>query len=299
MKISCTWWNTSLSPTKAANRSSDETKEIALLLINEILINKKSSILGLCELSEKETEWLAGECEKINYGVINGVLKENKTTYDTCIIYNRELLKFQDTKNIFSMRNESTLKIAQHSVFEIISDNTELNIFLSHWTSVRTNNPETQARDLYGIRLKDAVDEIWKKDEDAQIILMGDYNDEPFNSPLAYHLMATRDRHLASSKKKRLYNPFWHRIGSDRDYSRNYDDLGFCGTYFHSPDSNDRWRTFDQIILSSGLLNIEKWNLSEESVEIINIPEYTKRVIHEKTSFDHFPVSITIERGAK
>ncbi|MGZ9709526.1 endonuclease/exonuclease/phosphatase family protein [Glaciimonas sp. GNP009] len=295
MKISCAWWNTSLAPTKASDRATDESKRIALQVISELLVTRGFHILGLCELSEAEIDWLKDHCSRLGFEVVSGVEKLNRVTYDTCLIYDSKTLQYRANKNIHAMSGQSTQKIAQRVEFTILKDQTLLNVFVSHWPSVMRMNKSNVERNRYGDHLKSAVDEVWEVDPLAKIILMGDYNDEPFDTPLAFNLKATRDRHLASAKPGSLYNPFWNRIGSDRDYSRGSDNVGFCGTYFYAKDKLDRWRTFDQIIVSSGLLGQSQWHLDESAVEVINLPSYTEQVMDKKTKFDHFPVAITIE----
>jgi hypothetical protein len=50
-------------------------------------------------------------------------------------------------------------------------------------------------------------------DEHQQhVIILGDFNDEPFDAPLSNHLMATRDRALAG-KSHLLYNPLLAIVG--------------------------------------------------------------------------------------
>lgn len=88
----------------------------------------------------------------------------------------------------------------------------------------------------------------------SPVIVMGDFNDEPFNASVEL-LGSTNDAEAVrndldvkgQSKKERfrtymksapqLYNPWWHFVGRS-------------GSYYRSP----RWRLYDQIMLGSGLL---------------------------------------------
>lgn len=299
MTIRCAWWNTSLAPTKASGRASESAKTIALSVISELLSKQGQDILGMCELSDGEITWLKEKCDPIGYDVVSGVGQSGHIKTDTCIIFRRSTFDLVASRNFNYEFHETQHKIAQRVELRIKSDNTILNIFASHWPSVMHKNPDRPERVPYGLGLRYVVDEILSADKDAKIVLMGDYNDEPFNHPLSYFLQATRDRQRVQLKKKLLYNPFWNRIGGDRNYLTNPTQVGFCGTHFYSADKIDRWRTFDQIIVSASLLDSKSWHLDESSVDILNIPFYTPHVLGRKEKFDHFPVAITINRGEK
>jgi hypothetical protein len=296
MELRCAWWNTSLAPTKAQGRATAAMQAVALGVLGDLLEKRSVDLLGLGELSKTHIAWLTVECDKRGYGLVDGVQMLNRSLNDTCLIYRRAHFDFNHTLNIRMVVEGNARKIAQRVELKLKPENSIVTVFLSHWPSVQTLNKGNFKRDDYGIDLRKEVDSIFNVDPKAQIILMGDYNDEPFDVPMAQKLRASRDRHQVLQSKTVLYNPFWNRIGSDRNYLRDPDDVGFCGTHFYSADKVDRWRTFDQIIVSKSLLDRKRWHLDESSVQIIDIPSYTALVMNGKEKFDHFPVGITLRR---
>jgi hypothetical protein len=211
------------------------------------------------------------------------------------LIYRKSRFKLLNSVNQRGFIEGRHPKIAQRVELRLIPEDSIFNVLISHWPSVRTYNKGSGERDDYGYELRRLVDEILKSDQHASVVLMGDYNDEPFDRPLASKLRASRDRAKVVSARTLLYNPFWHRIGSDRDYTRAPNNIGFCGTHYFSADPFDRWRTFDQIILTKGLLDLAAWNLDESSVQIIDIPFYTPLVFNPSEKFDHFPVGVSLK----
>ncbi|WP_374580352.1 endonuclease/exonuclease/phosphatase family protein [Pseudoduganella sp.] len=298
MEIKCAWWNTSLAPTKDDKRASVADQKVARDLIEELLQARNVDLLGMCEVSLAQIELLAEVFEPLGFGVANGVEQINQSKTDTCLLFNKSKFELGKSVNIRVTFRDSIHKIAQRVELKNLLDNSIVTVFLSHWAGVRMKGKGTPERATLGNHLRAQVDSIFEVDSKAKIILMGDYNDEPFDTPLAYELSATRDRLHAASKTKRIYNPFWHRIGSDRiDNGTSLPNL--YGTYFYHRDKIDRWRTFDQIMVSTSLLDSKGWALDEASVEILNIPSFTPHVLDKKRHFDHFPVEITIKRAVR
>lgn len=295
MEFKCAWWNTSLAPTKAETRASLDDQKVARDVIEELLQGRDVDLLGICEVSLAQIEVLAEVFEPLGFGVANGVEQINQSKTDTCLLYRQSKFTFGKSANVRVSFRDSTHKIAQRVELTNMLDESLVTVFLSHWSGVRTRAKGTPERATLGNQLRAQVDGIFSVDSQAKIILMGDYNDEPFDTPLAYELSATRDRLHAASKKKMIYNPFWHRIGSDRSTPAGPTDALY-GTHFYPADKIDRWRTFDQIMVSTALLDAKGWLLDESSVEILNIPTFTPHVLNRKRHFDHFPVELTIKK---
>lgn len=295
MVLKLAWWNTSLAPVAKQGRATPATIAIAISVIVELLDKQRFDLVGLCELSKAEMAWLHLECDKLGYAIADGVEALGRSKTDTCLIYRKSRFKLLNSVNKRGFIEGRHPKIAQRVELQLTPEGSIFNVLISHWPSVRTYNRGSGERDDYGYELRRLVDEILNCDQNAFVILMGDYNDEPFDRPLAAKLRASRDRAKVASGLTLLYNPFWHRIGSDRDYTRAPNNIGFCGTHYFSADQFDRWRTFDQIIVTKGLLDLSAWNLDESSVQIIDIPFYTPLVFNSAEKFDHFPVGASLK----
>jgi hypothetical protein len=286
-KLSIAWWNTGLSPL-AKSRANDEQRNTAIQVIQHLLWVEKVDFLVLGEIAEEDIFAFEQIQDLDNYRIKSGISKTGHIAFDTCFIYRLDKITIASIDEIDTGRSGTKLKIAQKLVLRVAITQNPFYLFVSHWAS-RLYCPENSSdRQLLGMRLRDEVDNILS-DNSELIILLGDYNDEPFDDSLAQQLMATRDKALISRKPNLLYNPFWRHL--------TYPDihLNYAGTYYHKSGKTTKWRTFDQVIVSSAFLSSEL-QLNEVETGIVHIPYYLKQVKDAKTIFDHLPVKATIEK---
>ena len=135
-----------------------------------------------------------------------------------------------------------------------------VHLLVNHWPSRRGGVAQSEPRRREAARLaRKAVDELLQTDQLANVILMGDFNDEPSNASITDELRAT-----ASVKKKdpfQLYNTV-----------ADLDEQGRGSYKFRG-----NWNMLDQIILSQGLVedarNTDDYHYRPESAEIFT-PEW-------------------------
>jgi exonuclease III len=115
------------------------------------------------------------------------------------------------------------------------------NFLVNHWPSRSSGQKETERYRIAMAELcRYAVDSLFKLDPKANIVVMGDLNDDPTDISVTKHLRAkTKQEGL---KEKELFNPM---------YQLYRDGIG-------SLAYRDSWNLFDQIIISSELMNKEK-----------------------------------------
>ncbi|MGQ7271999.1 endonuclease/exonuclease/phosphatase family protein [Marinobacter nauticus] len=295
MLLSFLWWNTSLSPS-GRNRSSEKDVEFAREFIEVAIEFMDIDFLALGEISEENII----EIEKSigNYKIINGHERSGKTSFSTCIIYNPKVIDVTEYSSIISMKGQRKYKIAQKATVRTLNDDTVINIFVSHWPSRLTLEKSNEERAYYGQRLRDTINEIdGDQCRNAHVILMGDYNDEPFDKSLTEHLMSTRERPLSGSRKHMLYNPFWRKLGQDKPYSHeNSKELTPAGTCYYASDQYSRWKTFDQIIFSSSFVGGSSWHLEEDYTKIVSFDYIKDAILERNTNFDHLPVISAIRK---
>lgn len=292
------WWNTSLSPPKKAKagRVSNDDRAMALEVLAEFIVTQSVDLIGLCEMKQSDIDWLKPHCAKYGYLIENAVSKAGKGrgSFDMCVIYKAAKLGFVEQMQLTYQRLQRTSKVGIQLLFDIAGDERQLHVFLAHWPS-RTR-PNATVRVQLGEQLRSSVNDILNTDEKALIVIMGDFNDEPFNESLSERLMATRDRALVNREPFLLYNPFWRHLGGRDSYHHNAPVRNLAGTHFFGGDDVDRWRTFDQIIVSSAFVGNCDWHLRESSIEVVDMPRYTPQVLDPKKIFDHLPVKLVLER---
>jgi hypothetical protein len=294
-KIIFAWWNTGLSPV-GRKRASDEEFQIASRIIRNLLREEHVDFLGLGEITKSDLDQLLRESELPNYTVYDGTLHEGRLQFDTGAIYNAARLK--KIKDITSTieHGKRKLKLANRIDFIIRDDNHPFHLFISHWPSHLTPDSEP-LRIKLGARLRSSIDEMaMAYNGDARLIVMGDFNEEPFHESLENQLLATRDRKLAMKSSSHLYNPFWRHLGESEPYSKDSLAKSFAGTCFVAKGNTTRWKTVDQIIVSSAFLGSSPWHLNENLTKILYIAPRVKQDRSEINIFDHFPIIATIEK---
>ena len=299
MRLSFVWWNTSLSPA-GNDRATDKQRHVVCEMVDFILNRMQIDFLALGEMAERDAKAILKTCDLTGFDAEMDFPKVGRSRFDTCFLYRREKLVLLATHPIISKKGNRSLKIAQRADFMIQGYGRPLHVFVSHWPSLSWCHENSADRHLLGVRLRDAIEELSPEREKlANVILVGDYNDEPFDVSLAGQLMATRDRELASKKPHLLYNPFWRHLCCPTLSSSDNTDEGSGGTYFHKSGEITRWRTFDQIIFSSAFLGHGNWHLNEELTGILDFEGYGAMIMDAKEIFDHFPVFGVIDEVNK
>ncbi|MDR9425716.1 MAG: hypothetical protein RI567_10595 [Marinobacter sp.] len=285
-----TWWNTSLAPSAKA-RASEEERQAACNIIRYLVEIKKSSFIALGEMSKEDAEYLKEMCVIESYEYEVGVSRSGRSSFDTCYLYDASKIAIKHISNIESQKGNSNKRIAQRVDLLVGKDLTPFHLFVSHWPSRLWCAEGDPNRHLYGIRLRDSIDDlIGEYTHPPHIMLLGDYNDDPFSDSLSQHVMATRDFKLASRKKDLFYNPFWKCL-SQRQWNR-----GCSGSYFYKSGQVTQWHTFDQIIFSHAFLRGDSWRLTQDFEHVVQIPGVIEVIRDNDSIFDHIPVSGKIER---
>lgn len=114
----------------------------------------------------------------------------------------------------------------------------ELYVMVAHWPSRRGGEEASMAKRCRAAEFMRAkADSIYKTEPNANIVMMGDLNDDPTSPSLVNCLKAVGEKENAIDGK--MFNPF-------ADYFRKG-----IGTLAY----NDSWNLFDQIIVSSSMIN--------------------------------------------
>lgn len=297
MRLSFIWWNTSLSPA-GKSRATVEDRMFVGTMVKSFINDIQADFIALGEVSTIDIDFISSLIPFDEYGLHNGNTPAGRSNFDTCFIYKKQNLFFVENKDIVSRKNRRSFKTAQKIKFLLPDYNSPLYMLISHWPSrlhMKAGDPD---RAYLGINLRRAVEALMDDyKESAMFILMGDYNDEPFDQSLSEHLMATRDRYFATTNSNLIYNPFWKNLTSRSIISNKFNEVTKDGgSYYHKSGENTRWRTFDQIMFSSSFLRETGFQLNEEMTCILNIAEHDNLILNKKEIFDHFPVMGVVDR---
>lgn len=292
-KLTFAWWNTSLAPS-GKSRNDDELRRCAVFVIDYLVSNLGVDFLALAEMSSSDLAYLRDIPNFSHMSFLSGISQVGKSTFDLCYMVNPRKFLLFGTQDVVSVKGTSTLKIGQKLTLTNVESKSVFNVFCSHWPSRLWCEEHHADRHLLGVRLRDEVDQILSKSvSPPYVILLGDYNDEPFAASLSDQLMATRDIDLVRKRDHLLYNPFWGKLGQGGSGQK-------CGgSYFYKGGKTTRWLTFDQIIYSHAFIGQDNWRLSDEGSHVCDVPGMFDLICDQKSRFDHVPVYGIIERFVK
>ncbi len=283
------WWNTGLSPPKKSGSSPPSNSSSLMLaaeVVSEVLVDKMTiDILALGEVSDTDlAAILRGNGDAARYGRVWYRDRNLAVIYDTtrvAVVSTQEI-----TAHSFGQRIDVGLWL------ETKIDDALLALAAVHWPS-RVVPQGANARMACGRVLQDRYQQSRTDDKHLPVLIIGDFNDEPFNDSLTMHLQGTRDRTAALRNDTLLYNPFWRLLGQNR--ASGPDDLTSCaGSHFWKAHPSTDWYTVDQALVSSSLLRGTGWTLLESETSIVAIERLRTPSRNFRLGFDHLPIAMKL-----
>jgi hypothetical protein len=192
-------------------------------------------------------------------------------------------LKIYDDQSRYPLRTRDQLLVSGLLEQDLI------HLIVNHWPSRRGGEARSRPKRIAAARLtRRIIDSLQSADPYAQIIVMGDFNDNPDDTSIRDLLRAKESRNKAGLKD--LYNPF------EKMYRQGLGTTGF----------RDTWSLFDQILISQPLLESDYSSFQYYKAGIFNKLYLTHRSGRYKgyplRSFsngrftggysDHFPVYV-------
>ena len=221
---------------------------------------KGPDLLGVQEV---EHERLLGgliskfEIEK-NYGIVYEESLDRRGI-DNGLIYNSDLFEVisQDKIEVKLESGYPTRYILEAEL--VCRDRDTIIVYVNHWPSRSGGQEKSEPNRIKAAEiLRAVIDSVLTENINANIIVLGDFNDEPVDISLAEVLKAEKEIDTNKVLTENLYNLSYHLYQKGE------------GTYLYQGD----WNMLDQIIVSGNLLLEGGLNYVTESFEIIK-PDYT------------------------
>ena len=254
-------------------------------------------ILGVCEVeNERVLKQLAETIDlpDRSYKIAHQNTKD-KRGIDIAFIYDSK--KFKADK-IFS--HEVIKRSSTRDLFQVnfLTKPNEKNLILvgNHWPARMSGKYETEPYRMvagetlayWNLRIHET------KGKNASILVMGDFNDEPFNRSMTEYALSTRSRKkvTGSTTAPRLLNLMWPLMDTP--------------SYFHENFPN----MLDQFLVSKGFLSKDgDFSVVDESVTVIQFEDMVKGTYKVPRRFsrpsrsdfdeqgfsDHFPIALKIK----
>lgn len=225
---------------------------------NDERYKKKISDLGdvLTSINDKELPALIGLCEIENYKVLNDLASGQKLRrarygivhadspdergIDVALLYDPDEIEMIDSRPIqvsLGKDSEDKTRDILYAKCRIKGDRI-LHVFVNHWPSRSPNQEDSESkRIMAALTLRKQIDLILNNENDAAILVMGDFNDEPTNRSVMQILNATNK--MKNQHYRDLYNLMY-----DPHNAKGEGSITF----------KENWQMFDQIIVSQSLL---------------------------------------------
>ena len=312
-EIYVSWWNVeNLFDTATAQRTDKLARKLKGELTGwtQAVLNKKLSqlasiienmngqqgpdVLGICEIENKKVlEKLVNKISlNRNYKIAHDDAKDERGI-DVAFIYDADKFSFKGKFSHTIEKRNATRDIFQVNL-KIKGMTQDIVLVGNHWPS-RSGGTYSSApyRMMAGENLAYFHERIIEEtDENIPIIVMGDFNDEPFDRSLIEYALSVRSsKPLKRAKNQKLYNLMWSLLGAGK------------GTYHYGSE----FSMLDQFLISKGLLfGKSRAQYRENSVVIesdlfsktkpVRFGRPSKKKTYNNNGFsDHFPISMVVE----
>lgn len=266
-------------------------------IIKQMNNNLGPDILGVCEVENRKVltdlRSALGSLPH-NYDIAHADTGD-KRGIDVAFIYDADKFRANEIFSHAVLKRSATRDLFQVNM-ETTSGN-KLILIGNHWPARSAGTLKSEPyRILVGETLTywhERIIEI--QGEDAAIIAMGDFNDEPFNRSLVDYALSWRNRKkVVNAKAPKFFNLMWETMGKRE------------GSFYYNYFPN----LYDQFMVSKGCLKTNaKFTVKNNSVAILTFPEMVstgypdpipfKRPSHaeynENGFSDHYPIGMIIQ----
>ena len=268
-------------------------------IINRMNEDKGPDLLGICEVENRSVvDRLRQKIESTghrNYDVIHADTHDERGI-DVAFLYDKTKFGVEAGKVFFHtiVKRVATREIVQVN-FKSKATGNRLVLVGNHWPSRSGGQLESEPFRLIAgetvAYFNQRIQEVHGKD--TSVMIMGDFNDEPFNRSIIEHALGTPDKDKVTRAKTAplLYNLMWPFAAKAQ------------GTFYF-----EGFNLLDQMMVSKGMLNSEgKFGIDPNSAQILDFEEIKKNGKPRKFGrpsdsqgvdgqgfSDHFPIGVKI-----
>ena len=228
----------------------------------EVISDLNADILGLCVVENREVlEMLNEKYPEKNYSIVHYESPDLRGI-DAALLYDAEKFTVVDSYPIEILFGDEA---PTRDILYVKGtfDEATLHIFVNHWPSNYSGLERgVRRRSVAANVLRKALHEILQEDENANIILMGDFNEDPLAKAVQDVLNTTINQEVVSDNLYQLWNPMAHIMGVENG-----------GTYKYRGIDN----VIDQFIVSKGLIDESELELFPRSVKVLNKEKYRQQ----------------------
>jgi predicted extracellular nuclease len=206
-------------------------------VIGDMNGSRGPDILGMSETETKEVvdDLVNSTIKNLNYKVVR-IQSPDERHISTALIYKSDKFELLNAEgDTVHLENNHPTRLILH-VSLLMKNNETLHVFVNHWPSRLGGQDASEINRVTAAKtLRASVDNLLKKDLAANIVIMGDFNDEPTNNSIKRDLNAEEFICDSADFSYSLHNLAWEKK------RKGEGTLKF----------QDQWNMLDQIIVSS------------------------------------------------
>ena len=223
-------------------------KNIAKVIadIGSDLTGSSPSIIGLCEIENRgvlEDLINTNSLKKENYDIIHYDSPDERGV-DVAMLFKKNRFKPSSSKTypLFLKRKDQSIDYTRdHLLVSGYLDNEQIHFIINHWPSRSGGQMKSEPnRILAGKLNKKIIDSILRSNPKANIINMGDFNDNPKDKSIKPILNSVYKK--SQMNNNQLYNPM------EELFQKGYGSYKYRG----------KWDMIDQFFLSKNLVENKK-----------------------------------------
>ena len=264
-------------------------------IIKKMNEGKGPDILGVCEIEnehvlKKLAEGISESSD--NYKIAHADTGDGRGI-DIAFLYDDSKFELKETFQHWVIKRTATRELFQANM-KVREDNSDLILIGNHWPARSAGTYISEPyRMLTGETLSYWMSRILEeKGKKVPVLVMGDFNDEPFNRSIIEYALGTNiaEKVKNSTTAPRLYNLMWSSLKD-----------GLATYYFKG-----NWTMLDQFMVSKGFLVEDgSLKLKSDSTTVEKFPDMIKngkphrfglpkKTLNLDGYSDHFPISTVI-----
>ena len=237
---------------------TNETYNLKFQNISKVINQIMPDILGLCEVENRFVLNELNEYLKINYKIVHYESPDQRGI-DVGLLYNPNRVYIVESSPIEVILSSG--KPTRDILYvHCKKDDISLHLYVNHWPSKYGGVKKTiPSRAKAAMTLRQHIVSLLKQDGDAEIVVMGDLNDEPHEPSVLKHLGAGLDSSSVHGDENILWNLMgpWHKNPQGSTYV-------YAGEHM----------VYDHLIISMGLVDNKGLKLVNKSVGVFDGKEY-------------------------
>ena len=237
---------------------TQEIYDLKLKNMAEVIDALDTDILGLCEIENRFVLKELDNAVARDYKIIHYDSPDNRGI-DVALLYDPKKLTVTHSEPV-TVTLPTGRPTRDILYVKAIFAQTDLHLFVNHWPSKYGGAEKSiPLRAAAGQTLRIEVESILSQDSNAEIVIMGDLNDEPIDPSVTMHLGATMELDQIGKNDQILWNVMniWHRNSNGSTYKYGGNDM-----------------VYDHLIVSPGLVDDVGLKLIHNSVGVFDGEKY-------------------------